>query len=183
MPERHRGTFTKHQRSLIPPKKINPISMANLRPDLGDKPTVLSVDELRKRPRRNLSTYQRVLVGMKPRPPQRPMREVAKDPVVFGVDGDCVVVRVPIRKIAKRLHDVIHAELERILNVRAMQSTIIGSLSSKERRALNLIAEGRSNKEIAIDFGSSLSAAKKHVTNLLRKTGCRDRTDLREYRC
>ena len=43
---------------------------------------------------------------------------------------------------------------------------------------LRLVAEGRENAEIAAAMFITVSAVKYHVSNLLRKFGCRDRTQL-----
>lgn len=52
------------------------------------------------------------------------------------------------------------------------------SLTVRERQTLRLVAEGRENAEIAAAMFITVSAVKYHVSNLLRKFGCRDRTQL-----
>ena len=52
------------------------------------------------------------------------------------------------------------------------------SLTLRERETLRLVAEGRENAEIAAAMVITVSAVKFHVSNLLRKFGCRDRTQL-----
>ncbi|GHH29051.1 helix-turn-helix transcriptional regulator [Lentzea cavernae] len=52
------------------------------------------------------------------------------------------------------------------------------SLTVRERETLRLVAEGRENAEIAAAMFITVSAVKYHVSNLLRKFGCRDRTQL-----
>jgi DNA-binding CsgD family transcriptional regulator len=52
------------------------------------------------------------------------------------------------------------------------------SLTLRERETLRLLAEGWENAEIAAAMFITVSAVKFHVSNLLRKFGCRDRTQL-----
>jgi len=58
-------------------------------------------------------------------------------------------------------------------------------LTPQERRVLHLLAEGRSNQEIAGQLVISLATAKKHVANVLSKLGAQNRTQAvtlaREY--
>ncbi len=49
------------------------------------------------------------------------------------------------------------------------QGTGIASLTPREREVFQLLAIGRSNKEVARELGMSLSTAKKHRENLQRK--------------
>jgi len=51
----------------------------------------------------------------------------------------------------------------------------MGSLSSRERQVLELVSEGRSNKEIAAELYVSEFTAKRHVQNILRKLGVHSR--------
>jgi two-component system NarL family response regulator len=51
----------------------------------------------------------------------------------------------------------------------------LGSLSGREREVLELVAEGRSNKEIAAQLYVSEFTAKRHVQNILRKLGVHTR--------
>jgi LuxR family maltose regulon positive regulatory protein len=53
---------------------------------------------------------------------------------------------------------------------------LLAPLTSRERRVLQLLAEGASNKEIATALVVSLATAKKHVGSLLSKLGAENRT-------
>jgi DNA-binding NarL/FixJ family response regulator len=50
-------------------------------------------------------------------------------------------------------------------------------LSSREREVLEMIVEGRSNREIATSMGISESTVKAHVAAILNKLGVSDRTE------
>jgi len=52
------------------------------------------------------------------------------------------------------------------------------SLTSTEERILRKMVEGVANKEISEDLGISLATVKTHISHILQKTGCRNRTDL-----
>ena len=54
----------------------------------------------------------------------------------------------------------------------------VEGLTDRESQVLGLIVKGRSNSEIASDLTISVSTVKAHVSNLLTKTGVRDRTQL-----
>lgn len=52
---------------------------------------------------------------------------------------------------------------------------VLRRLSSQEREALDMLAAGKSNNEIADALIVAEATVKKHVTHLMRKLGCRDR--------
>jgi DNA-binding NarL/FixJ family response regulator len=49
-------------------------------------------------------------------------------------------------------------------------------LSSREHDVLRRLAEGRSNKEIAVELGIAEGTVKNHMSNVLGKLGALDRT-------
>ncbi|MBS7397754.1 MAG: helix-turn-helix transcriptional regulator, partial [Ruminiclostridium sp.] len=51
-------------------------------------------------------------------------------------------------------------------------------ISSRETEVLNLIIEGASNGEISAKLFISENTVKFHVRNILKKTGCANRTEL-----
>jgi two-component system nitrate/nitrite response regulator NarL len=56
-------------------------------------------------------------------------------------------------------------------------------LSPREREVFGLIVQGRTNKEIAVQLSISESAAKFHVSAILKKCGARSRLDVvREHK-
>lgn len=52
------------------------------------------------------------------------------------------------------------------------------SLTSRQKEVLNMLVEGRSNKEIAVLMGIEVRTVKAHVASLLRKMGVRNRIAL-----
>ena len=53
-----------------------------------------------------------------------------------------------------------------------------GRLTARERTVMALLARGRSNHQIARALGISDHAVKRHVSNLLMKFGCSNRTEI-----
>jgi DNA-binding NarL/FixJ family response regulator len=54
----------------------------------------------------------------------------------------------------------------------------VRSLTTSERRVLHLVAEGRTDAEIAAHVGCAVSTVKHRVSHLLHKSGCGNRTEL-----
>ena len=54
--------------------------------------------------------------------------------------------------------------------------TALEQLTGREREVLTLIANGRSNKRIALELGISEKTVKTHVGHVLAKLGVTDRT-------
>ena len=59
----------------------------------------------------------------------------------------------------------------------AVPSGDAAALSPRERRVLDLLAQGCSNKEIARELGVSANTVKTHLANLYAKLGARRRTE------
>jgi DNA-binding NarL/FixJ family response regulator len=57
-------------------------------------------------------------------------------------------------------------------------SSGISSLTPREREVFQLLATGKSNKEVARELGVSLGTAKKHRENLQRKLKCQSAPEL-----
>ena len=58
------------------------------------------------------------------------------------------------------------------------QNTDFERLTVQEERIVQLIAEGKSNKEIAAHLDYTEGTVKNYISRILQKTGCRDRTRL-----
>ncbi|BFO21410.1 response regulator transcription factor [Streptomyces sp. KM77-8] len=54
----------------------------------------------------------------------------------------------------------------------------VTELTCRENEVMNLVAQGHSNSEVADRLCIELSTVKFHVSNILRKLGCRDRVQL-----
>ncbi|MCX6984147.1 MAG: response regulator transcription factor [Lentisphaerae bacterium] len=54
-------------------------------------------------------------------------------------------------------------------------------LSSREREVLQLVAEGRANKEVADDLGISIKTVEKHRQSVMRKLNLHDTASLTRY--
>jgi DNA-binding NarL/FixJ family response regulator len=78
------------------------------------------------------------------------------------------------------------AEFNRLSNIRrpAIQP-LVEPLSEREAEVLRYLAQGKSNKEIAVALGLAEGTVKNHMTNILGKLGVMDRTQAalkaREY--
>ena len=55
------------------------------------------------------------------------------------------------------------------------------ALTDREREVVQLLAEGRGNKEVARTLGISVRTAETHRTNIMRKLGCHSFSDLVRY--
>ncbi|MFD9700251.1 response regulator transcription factor [Lentzea sp. NPDC059081] len=99
--------------------------------------------------------------------------------VRLGVTG-LVLADDPVEDVVRAIHDV--HRFGGWVSPRLVPALLPGpppaTLTSRERETLRLLAEGWENAEIAAAMFITVSAVKYHVSNLLRKFGCRDRTQL-----
>ncbi len=63
-------------------------------------------------------------------------------------------------------------------SVTGQSSSGLSSLTPREREVFQLLATGKSNKEVARELGVSLGTAKKHRENLQRKLKCQSASEL-----
>jgi DNA-binding NarL/FixJ family response regulator len=54
-------------------------------------------------------------------------------------------------------------------------------LTTREREVIQLLAEGRTSKEVAVTLNLSVKTAETHRTNLMRKLGLHSVADLTRY--
>jgi two-component system, NarL family, nitrate/nitrite response regulator NarL len=74
--------------------------------------------------------------------------------------------------------DVVEAAVKREEGKRAKVSHLENALTVREREIVNLVAEGRSNKEIARQLGLTDGTVKIHLHNIYRKLDVTNRTSL-----
>ncbi len=80
------------------------------------------------------------------------------------------------------LHPAIATKVLNILvEPRSKSSSKYATLTSREMEVLKLVAQGRSNQEIAEQLVISISTAKAHVSNILSKLHLSDRTQAAAY--
>jgi DNA-binding NarL/FixJ family response regulator len=79
--------------------------------------------------------------------------------------------------VAKRLHDRDHKLPDRNGSLKVRN----GNLSSREVEVLQLIAEGKANKETASELGISIKTVEKHRENLMAKLNIHDTAGLTRY--
>jgi NarL family two-component system response regulator LiaR len=100
------------------------------------------------------------------------LKTVSSEELIYALNG-------AVRGMPVMTGEVSQA-LTRGLRQRTAQEAGDG-LTEREREVLLLIAEGRSNKEIAEELHISIKTVKTHVSNLLMKCGLEDRTQLAVY--
>ena len=76
----------------------------------------------------------------------------------------------------RALHDRIKA-----LEVPIAPASLPDQLSAREAQILALVARGLTNREIGTTLFISEHTAAKHISNILTKTGCANRTDAASY--
>jgi two-component system response regulator NreC len=104
-----------------------------------------------------------------------------------------VVKRAPAEEVitavkrASRGESVLHPSVAKLLirdylsRVERGEEASYDTLSDREREILKLIAEGKTNKEIAELLFLSVKTVQAHRANLMRKLGMHDRTELVKY--
>ncbi|MDY7044790.1 response regulator transcription factor [Virgibacillus sp. M23] len=78
------------------------------------------------------------------------------------------------------LHDEVAAKVvpQLLQRSREEQASLDVSLTERELCITRLIGEGKTNKEIALELHLSIGTIKNYLTQILQKTGLRDRTQL-----
>jgi DNA-binding NarL/FixJ family response regulator len=79
------------------------------------------------------------------------------------------------------IHDEVAAKVLPRLLQREKKETVSVDLSPRELSITKLVGEGKTNKEIADELYLSIGTVKNHLTQVLQKTGLRDRTQLAIY--
>ncbi|GIO68135.1 response regulator transcription factor [Paenibacillus sp. FSL M7-1455] len=100
------------------------------------------------------------------------LKTVSADELIYALQG------------ANRGMPVMTGDVSQALTRGIRQRTVQGDssgLTEREKEVLLLIAEGKSNKEIAEELHISIKTVKTHVSNLLMKCELEDRTQLAIY--
>jgi len=97
------------------------------------------------------------------------LKTVSAEELIYALQGAAKGMPVMTSDVSQAL--------TRGLRQRAAQGADEG-LTEREKEVLLLIAEGRSNKEIAEELHISIKTVKTHVSNLLMKCELEDRTQL-----
>ena len=63
-------------------------------------------------------------------------------------------------------------------SLEAVPSRLLGAITPAEERVLSLLCRGETNRTIARQLVISPRTVESHVSSLLAKTGCRNRTQL-----
>lgn len=100
------------------------------------------------------------------------LKTVSAEELLYAIQGACRGMPVMNTEVSQAL--------TRGLRQRAAQVDEEG-LTSREKEVLLLIADGKSNKEIAEELHISIKTVKTHVSNLLMKCELEDRTQLAIY--
>ncbi len=67
------------------------------------------------------------------------------------------------------------------LDVREHQQTMIGRLTAREREVAKSVADGRSSKDVAQEFGIAERTVKSHLSRIYEKLNIKDRMELIIY--
>jgi DNA-binding NarL/FixJ family response regulator len=84
-------------------------------------------------------------------------------------------LKAKLRTVLSRADDTDRAHMNRVMPKAG--TSVTPSLTKRENEVFALLAEGRTNREIAQSLVISEVTAKVHVRNVLRKLGVRNRTE------
>jgi DNA-binding NarL/FixJ family response regulator len=82
-----------------------------------------------------------------------------------------------VRAVADGVFVLDKAVSDRLTRRRRNDSVNVGALTRRETDVLELLARGRSNKQMANELGLSLRTVEGHVSNVLAKLGVQSRTE------
>jgi len=95
--------------------------------------------------------------------------------IAVSADADAFSVRAALAAGARAL--IVSAGQPSVAH-RATRDPRVESLSARELEVLQLVAEGRSNKDIGVDLGLSALTVKSHLARIGRKLGTGDRAEM-----
>ena len=74
-----------------------------------------------------------------------------------------------------------HLHVPRVSRLLSMAAASHASLTPRETVVLGHVTQGLSNRQIAVVLGVAPATVKRHVSNILSKTGFSNRTELARY--
>jgi DNA-binding NarL/FixJ family response regulator len=86
-----------------------------------------------------------------------------------------------VRAVADGVFVLDRAVSDRLTRRKRNDSVNVGALTRRETDVLELLARGRSNKQMANELGLSLRTVEGHVSNVLAKLGVQSRTEAVAY--
>ena len=107
------------------------------------------------------------------------LKEVTPEGLVSAIRAVAEGYSLVYPSIARRLLDEFSRLAQR--GAKVGPEPAISGLTPREREILNLVAQGKTNKEIAIDLTLSERTVKTHISNILSKLQLHDRTQAALY--
>ncbi|MEL7466657.1 MAG: response regulator transcription factor [Pseudomonadota bacterium] len=101
--------------------------------------------------------------------------ETARRALAAGAAGFCAR-NAPVEELLDTCAEVAGGKMVfPFLDVRDLQADPIFQLTRREKTMLEAMAEGRTNKELALEFDLSVNTVKFHLSNLYDKLGVKNR--------
>ena len=92
------------------------------------------------------------------------------------VNGECPLAQELAMQLLMRMANEIHEDGPPSPKADNRQESIPGGITLREVEVLRLLAQGRTNPEIAQELGISRGTVKIHVQHIIAKLGVSDRT-------
>ncbi|MEO1173186.1 MAG: response regulator transcription factor, partial [Myxococcota bacterium] len=110
-----------------------------------------------------------------------PDPRVPKKAMVLGAAGFCSKSEVPQRLLETVIAVAAGQMVFPFVDISSLQDDPLNSLTDRERDLLLSLSSGRTNAQLAKDFGLSVNTVKFHLGNLYDKLGVRSRAQAVAY--